>query len=1287
MRRTFLAAFVVFTAAAQTQIDLRTQAKSVDFTAATATKPVKTGTTLPGLCTVGEMFFKTDAPAGANLYGCTEADQWSVQGGIPSQDCWYDSADSTLKCRDAGGNVYAAVKTSSGPTFNQWVDYISLAGVPHTSQPTAAAVGALADSGANGVPYRSGPGTAAPANADNLSATFSCQDVGAVNAYACNLAPPIGAYTAGTTYWFKANTANTGSVTINFNGLGAKQAVKQANQQLDPGDIKAGQWVMVTYDGLAMQMQSQIANPASGSVASVFGRTGLVAAQAGDYTTAQVTESGNLYFTNPRAQAAFSFPGVVRFSAGALDCPSCVTTSTQADTDLYGTFPHLSVVKLQGRLVSTTQPADQQYLGWNNGASQWEPKTLPAPPVSSIFGRSGAVAAQNGDYAFSQISGTLAAPQLPATVMRTDSNNTATAGTQDMRGAEHTLPMKSGATADLPSTCQVGETYFATDTPAGNNVYGCTAANTWSGQGTNFTVASDGTVVGFRPKANFTTGPGLLSLMADTGSEIDILWALDTAVVQTQPGEQTGRALLCASASGSPTNYQCSLTPTLAAYVAGMTLHWKPDVNGSGGPTTLNIDTLGALPIKLRDGASNPASTDIVAGQLYDAWYDGAQFRLMTPMPSTDSGSVFSIFGRQGSVVSQAGDYTTDQITEATAKFFTNARAQAAMSGLYQTPIAGAPGSWPSTFAPSAHAATHAAAGSDPLTLSPSQAGLSNVTNDAQLKSSQLVTTVGSPGLDTNVPSEKAVRSAIPSVPSPSSANPAMDGTAAPGSSANYTRADHVHPTDTSRQAAITGAPASWPSFAAVATSGSYSDLSNKPTALPPNGSASGDLGGSYPGPTVRQIHDSVTAIAYSNSPYSVAATDSYISCNATSGAVVINLPATTGSGREITVKKLDSSANACTPTRAGSDTIDGAATISITAQYAAVKLLDAASGSWVRTHVNQLAGDVTGSSQANAVAKLQGRAVSSSAPADTNVLAWSTSNSQWQPTAAAASGAAIAYALILDGSTTTLADGSTVTWSCGSGSGAQCTTNWTVPAGVNWVRVRAWGGGGGGGGGNASYSGYGGGGGGYWESTCAVTPAGSVAVAVGLGGAGMAGTSGGNLGGDTTFGTCFTVMGGLGGYATRSGWNGHGWGGRILGSSQAGWNSPTGNSTAMTGSASDGYGSHAYNRPDGGGCGGLRAGATAGNGGAGGDALNGSGGGGGGGLSTGAAQTGGAGGLSFGGGAGGAGGGFDGANPIACGAGSIPGGGGGASSGYVGSGSTTGCAGARGEVRVYYAK
>jgi hypothetical protein len=49
------------------------------------------------------------------------------------------------------------------------------------------------------------------------------------------------------------------------------------------------------------------------SVVSVFGRSGTVTAQSGDYTTAQVTESGNLYFTNGRAISALTGQNVSIF--------------------------------------------------------------------------------------------------------------------------------------------------------------------------------------------------------------------------------------------------------------------------------------------------------------------------------------------------------------------------------------------------------------------------------------------------------------------------------------------------------------------------------------------------------------------------------------------------------------------------------------------------------------------------------------------------------------------------------------------------------------------------------------------------------------------------------------------------------------------------------------------------------------------------------------------------------------------------------------------------------------
>lgn len=62
-----------------TQIDLRTQSKNVNFSGASSTRPFKSGTSLPATCNVSEMFFKSDAPAGSNLYACTSANVWTLQ--------------------------------------------------------------------------------------------------------------------------------------------------------------------------------------------------------------------------------------------------------------------------------------------------------------------------------------------------------------------------------------------------------------------------------------------------------------------------------------------------------------------------------------------------------------------------------------------------------------------------------------------------------------------------------------------------------------------------------------------------------------------------------------------------------------------------------------------------------------------------------------------------------------------------------------------------------------------------------------------------------------------------------------------------------------------------------------------------------------------------------------------------------------------------------------------------------------------------------------------------------
>ena len=151
---------------------------------------------------------------------------------------------------------------------------------------------------------------------------------------------------------------------------------------------------------------------------------------------------------------------------------------------------------------------------------------------------------------------------------------------------------------------------------------------------------------------------------------------------------------------------------------------------------------------------------------------------------------------------------------------------------------------------------------------------------------------------------------------------------------------------------------------------------------------------------TVTQEHEAVKAITFSDTPYVLALADTVISCNALSGSVNVNLPAATGSGRLVRMVKTDSVVgHGCNFAPHTTDTIDGVnASVGANTQWAAFNLIDAASGKWYRTAMPQGNGDWTGIAAANTVVKIQGRAVSSSAPADTNTLCWNAGGSTWQP-------------------------------------------------------------------------------------------------------------------------------------------------------------------------------------------------------------------------------------------------------------------------------------------------
>lgn len=77
-----------------------------------------------------------------------------------------------------------------------------------------------------------------------------------------------------------------------------------------PITFASGDWVI--YSGTVWQKSIN-----SNAVASVFGRTGIVTAQSGDYSTTLVTEGTNLYYTQARFDTAFSGKSTTDLTEGS----------------------------------------------------------------------------------------------------------------------------------------------------------------------------------------------------------------------------------------------------------------------------------------------------------------------------------------------------------------------------------------------------------------------------------------------------------------------------------------------------------------------------------------------------------------------------------------------------------------------------------------------------------------------------------------------------------------------------------------------------------------------------------------------------------------------------------------------------------------------------------------------------------------------------------------------------------------------------------------------------------
>jgi hypothetical protein len=191
--------------------------------------------------------------------------------------------------------------------------------------------------------------------------------------------------------------------------------------------------------------------------------------------------------------------------------------------------------------------------------------------------------------------------------------------------------------------------------------------------------------------------------------------------------------------------------------------------------------TSGTVPLKGNGtgGFANVLATDVIGlfSGCSGTQYLGADGACHT---ASGGGAVTTVFGRAGAVVAVSGDYTTSLVPEGTSQYFTAARAQAAMAGLYQTPIAGAPGTWPPSFTPSAQAVTHKSGGSDPVgTATPTANAIPMAGAGGTLALGWI------PILNQPTTANAATATALAATPTPCASGSAAGGVLANGNSTN----------------------------------------------------------------------------------------------------------------------------------------------------------------------------------------------------------------------------------------------------------------------------------------------------------------------------------------------------------------------------------------------------------------------------------------------------------------------------------------------------------------------
>jgi hypothetical protein len=273
-----------------------------------------------------------------------------------------------------------------------------------------------------------------------------------------------------------------------------------------------------------------------------------------------------------------------------------------------------------------------------------------------------------------------------------------TSGVVDFLASSHTLPIKSGTTAGKPATCTFTagaamEIYLATDATPGQNMFFCTATNTWTQQlntgiSTTYQVnavnLTSSTTINWQNGANITvTNPSAGNVAFDlTGTIPAGRFPAFTGDCTTSAGFV---ALTCGAAIGRTGNPLSQFASTTSLQLAGVlsdetgtgvaVFSASPTLTGT--LTAANITATGAIdfsggthtsPFKVGTVSAKPATcttgelyfaTDATAGQQI---YECSSTNTWTQQLSGGGGNSFStitVTGGAGTLATFTGGATT----------------------------------------------------------------------------------------------------------------------------------------------------------------------------------------------------------------------------------------------------------------------------------------------------------------------------------------------------------------------------------------------------------------------------------------------------------------------------------------------------------------------------------------------------------------------------------------------------------------------------------------------------